>query len=119
MTCVPSSLTLYVKKKADLQRITLDNAIFKDCQKNLIKLTEIYEIDEDNPIGVRLLDEHQSKAFASVLGVIEVKKGDFMKGFAQASVQMESTLTRKRKADEIDNGQDVDRVVGIVTDASE
>ncbi|PKK69429.1 hypothetical protein RhiirC2_781024 [Rhizophagus irregularis] len=42
-----------------------------------------------------------------------------MKGFAQASVQMESILTRKRKADEIDNGQDVDRVVGIVTDASE
>ena len=42
-----------------------------------------------------------------------------MKGFAQASVQMESTLSRKRKADEIDNGQDVDRVFGIVTDASE
>ncbi|UZO27749.1 Coronin-like protein crn1 [Rhizophagus irregularis] len=42
-----------------------------------------------------------------------------MKGFAQASVQMESTLTRKRKADEINNGQDVDRVFGIVTDASE
>src|SRR3954447_23904932 len=32
---------------------------------------------------------------------------------------MESTLTRKRKADEIDNGQDVDRVFGIVTNASE
>ena len=42
-----------------------------------------------------------------------------MKGFAQASVQMESTLTRKRKVDEINNGQDVDRVFGIVTDASE
>ena len=42
-----------------------------------------------------------------------------MKGFAQASVQMESTLSRKRKADEIDNGQYVDRVFGIVTDASE
>ncbi|PKC74929.1 hypothetical protein RhiirA1_436583 [Rhizophagus irregularis] len=42
-----------------------------------------------------------------VLGVIEVKKEDFMKGFAQVSVQMESTLSRKRKADEIDNGQDV------------
>ncbi|GES86143.1 hypothetical protein GLOIN_2v1658885 [Rhizophagus clarus] len=49
----------------------------------------------------------------------QVKKEDFMKGFAQASVQMESTLSRKRKADEIDNGQDVDRVFGIVTDASE
>src|ERR1044072_9895708 len=54
-----------------------------------------------------------------VLGVIEVKKEDFMKEFAQASVQMESTLSRKRTADEIDNGQDVDRVFGIVTDASE
>src|SRR5688572_33342249 len=32
---------------------------------------------------------------------------------------MESTLSRKRKAEEIDNGQDVDRVFGIVTDASE
>jgi hypothetical protein len=42
-----------------------------------------------------------------------------MKGFAQATVQMESTLGRKRKADEIDNGQYVDRVFGIVTDASE
>ncbi|CAG8659539.1 6431_t:CDS:2 [Paraglomus brasilianum] len=51
--------------------------------------------------------------------LIEVKREDFMKGFAQASVQMESTLPRKRKAEEIDNGQDVDRVFGIVTDASE
>jgi hypothetical protein len=36
-----------------------------------------------------------------------------MKGFAQATVQMELTLSRKFKADEnheIDNGQDVDRV---------
>ena len=40
-----------------------------------------------------------------------------MKGFAQASVQMESTLTRKRKADEIE--QELDKVFGIVTDASE
>ena len=54
-----------------------------------------------------------------VLGVIEVKNEDFMKGFSQASVQMESTLSRKCKADEIDNEQDVDRVFGIVTDASE
>ncbi|PKC58518.1 hypothetical protein RhiirA1_470841 [Rhizophagus irregularis] len=54
-----------------------------------------------------------------VLGVIEVKKEDFMKGFAQASVQMESTLSRKRKADEIDDGRSIDRVFGIVTDASE
>lgn len=31
----------------------------------------------------------------------------FMKRFSQTSVQMESALTHKRKADEIDNGQDV------------
>ncbi|KAF8470096.1 hypothetical protein BDZ91DRAFT_719950 [Kalaharituber pfeilii] len=55
-----------------------------------------------------------------ILGVIEVKKEDFMKGFAQACVQLESSLTdRKRKAKEINGGQDVDKVFGIVTDASE
>src|SRR4051812_32510138 len=42
-----------------------------------------------------------------------------MKGFAQASVQMESTLSHKCKADEIDNEQDVDRVFGIVTNVFE
>jgi hypothetical protein len=61
----------------------------------------------------------ECRSTGRILGVIEVKKEDFMKGFAQASVQMESTLTRKCKAEEIDNGQDVDRVFGIVTDASE
>ncbi|KAF8470013.1 hypothetical protein BDZ91DRAFT_807099 [Kalaharituber pfeilii] len=53
-----------------------------------------------------------------ILGVVEVKKDDFMKGIAQASVQLESSLTdRKRKAKEINAGQDVDKVFGIVTDA--
>jgi hypothetical protein len=61
----------------------------------------------------------ECRSSGRVLGVIEVKKDDFMKGFAQASVQMESTLSRKRKADEIDNEQDIGRVFGIVTDASE
>jgi hypothetical protein len=32
---------------------------------------------------------------------------------------MESTLSRKRKADELDDGWSIDRVFGIVTDASE
>ena len=54
LNCSPSSLALYTKKKTDSQLITLDNTIFKDCQKNFTKLTEIYEIDEDNPIRVRL-----------------------------------------------------------------
>ncbi|PKY13276.1 hypothetical protein RhiirB3_490602 [Rhizophagus irregularis] len=59
----------------------------------------------------------ECRSTGRILGVIEVKKEDFMKEFAQASVQMESTLTRKRKADEINNEED--RVFGIVTDASE
>jgi hypothetical protein len=58
----------------------------------------------------------ECRSTGRILCVIEE---DFMKGFAQATVQMELTLSRKRKADEIDNGQDVDGVFGIVTDASE
>ncbi|CAG8554789.1 2801_t:CDS:2, partial [Funneliformis caledonium] len=68
--------------------------------------------------NVAILDV-ECRSTGRILGVIEVKKEDFMKEFTQASVQMESTLTRKRKAEEIDNGQDVDRVFGIITDASE
>ncbi|CAG8807688.1 24364_t:CDS:2, partial [Gigaspora rosea] len=53
------------------------------------------------------------------VGLVEVKKDDFLKGFAQASVQMESSLTgRKRKANEMDDDErGVDKVFGIVTDA--
>jgi hypothetical protein len=39
-----------------------------------------------------------------ILGIIEVKKEEFMKGFAQVSVQMESTSSRK----------DVDRVLELL-----
>lgn len=60
----------------------------------------------------------ECRSTGRILGLIEVKREDFMKGFAQAFVQMESSLTgRKRKADEIDDEQDVDKVFGIVTDA--
>ncbi|CAG8750699.1 9987_t:CDS:1, partial [Ambispora leptoticha] len=46
--------------------------------------------------------------------------GGFVKGFVQASVQMKSSLTgRKRKAEEIDNERVVDKVFVIVTDARE
>ncbi|GBB85883.1 hypothetical protein RclHR1_12330004 [Rhizophagus clarus] len=62
LSCSPSRLTLYTKKKADSQFITLNNEIFKDCQKNFNNLTGIYEIDEDNPIRVKLPDEHQCKS---------------------------------------------------------
>src|SRR5215469_6511323 len=51
------------------------------------------------------------------VGLVEIKKDDFKQGFAQATVQMESSLSRKRKADEIDNEYDLDKVWGIVTDA--
>jgi hypothetical protein len=61
----------------------------------------------------------ECRSTGKIIGIIEVKKDDLMKGFAQASVQLESTLTRKRKADEIDNEQGDDRVFGIVTDAFE
>jgi hypothetical protein len=53
-----------------------------------------------------------------ILDLIEVKREDFMKGFLQASVRMESSLTRrKRKANEMDDERDVDKVFGIVIDA--
>ena len=52
------------------------------------------------------------------MGLVEVKKDDFKQGFAQATVQMESSLMcRKRKADEIDDEYGLDKVWGIVTDA--
>ena len=51
------------------------------------------------------------------IGLIEVKKDDFKQGFAQATIQMESSLSCKRKAYEIDNEYDMDKVWGIVTDA--
>jgi len=45
------------------------------------------------------------------VGLVEVKRDDFKQGFAQATVQMESSLTcRKRKANEIDDEYDMDKV---------
>ena len=53
-----------------------------------------------------------------VIGLVEVKRDDFKQGFAQATVQMESSLTcRKRKVNEIDDSCGLDKVWGIVTDA--
>ncbi|RHZ75348.1 hypothetical protein Glove_216g149 [Diversispora epigaea] len=54
-----------------------------------------------------------------IVGVTEVKHEDFDKGVAQNAVQIESTLSnRKRKASEME-GENVfrDKVFGIVTDA--
>jgi hypothetical protein len=53
-----------------------------------------------------------------VVGLVEVKMDDFKQGFAHATVQMESSLTcRKRKVNEIDDSYGLDKVWGIVTDA--
>src|SRR5436305_2184336 len=59
----------------------------------------------------------ESRTTGRTIGLIEVKKDDFKQGFAQATVQMESSLGRKRKADEIDGEYGLDKVWGIVTDA--
>jgi hypothetical protein len=59
----------------------------------------------------------ECRSTGRIAGLVEVKKDDFRQGFAQATVQMESSLTcRKRKANEIDEC-DMDKVWGIVTDA--
>ncbi|EXX77781.1 uncharacterized protein OCT59_027104 [Rhizophagus irregularis] len=52
-----------------------------------------------------------------IIGLIEVKKDDFKQGFAEAIVQLDSSLGRKRKANEMDDGHGFDKVWGIVTDA--
>ncbi|RIA83419.1 hypothetical protein C1645_880515 [Glomus cerebriforme] len=55
---------------------------------------------------------------AKTVGVTEVKKDDFVKGVAQCAVQLESSLSnRKRKANEMEENQIVGKVFGIVTDA--
>jgi len=59
----------------------------------------------------------ESRTTGRIIGLIEVKKVDFKQGFAQATVQMESSLGRKRKANEIDNEYSLEKVWGIVTDA--
>ncbi|CAI2176684.1 8177_t:CDS:2 [Funneliformis geosporum] len=54
---------------------------------------------------------------AKTVWVAEVKKDDFVKGVAQCTVQLESSLTyHKRKADEMEE-RTFGRVFGIVTDA--
>src|SRR5262249_52427854 len=59
----------------------------------------------------------ESRTTGRTIGLIEVKKDDFKQSFAQVTVQMESSLSRKRKANEINDEYDMDKVWGIVTDA--
>src|SRR4051794_31933306 len=63
-------------------------------------------------------DAIECRSTNRIVGLVEVKKDDFKQGFAQATVQMESSLSRKLKADEIDDNEyGLDKVWGIVTDA--
>ncbi|PKC00698.1 hypothetical protein RhiirA5_505039 [Rhizophagus irregularis] len=59
----------------------------------------------------------ESRTTGRIVGLVEVKKDDFKQGFAQATVQLESSLGRKRKANEMDDEHGFDKVWGIVTDA--
>ncbi|PKK73656.1 hypothetical protein RhiirC2_775729 [Rhizophagus irregularis] len=59
----------------------------------------------------------ESRTTGRIMGLIEVKKDDFKQGFAQATVQLESSLGRKRKANEMDDEPGFNKVWGIVTDA--
>jgi hypothetical protein len=45
------------------------------------------------------------------------QKDNFKQGFARATVQIESSLGHKRKANEIDDEYDIDKVWGIVANA--
>ncbi|UZO17124.1 uncharacterized protein OCT59_008485 [Rhizophagus irregularis] len=53
----------------------------------------------------------------TTVGLVEVKKDDYKQGFAQATVQLVSSLGRKRKADKMDDEPRFNKVWGIVTDA--
>ncbi|KAF0383804.1 crinkler family protein [Gigaspora margarita] len=52
----------------------------------------------------------ESRTTGRAVGLIEVKKDDFKQGLAQATVQMESSLGHKRKANEIDDEYGLDKV---------
>ncbi|RIA96390.1 hypothetical protein C1645_815407 [Glomus cerebriforme] len=53
----------------------------------------------------------ERRSTGRIVGLVEVKRDDFKQGFAQTTVQMESSLTcRKRKANEIDDEYDMDKV---------
>ncbi|CAB4426181.1 unnamed protein product [Rhizophagus irregularis] len=53
----------------------------------------------------------ECRSTGRIVGLVEVKRDDFKQGFAQSTVQMESSLTcRKRKANEIDDEYDMDKV---------
>ncbi|GBB93359.1 hypothetical protein RclHR1_21560002 [Rhizophagus clarus] len=59
----------------------------------------------------------ESRTTGRIICLIKVKKNDFKQGFAQATVQLESSLGRKRKANKMDKDDGFNKVWGIVTDA--
>ncbi|RHZ44893.1 hypothetical protein Glove_707g47 [Diversispora epigaea] len=53
---------------------------------------------------------------SNIIGVTEVKREDFDKGVAQNAVQIETALSNKRKASEMEDSELKDKAIGIVTD---
>jgi hypothetical protein len=84
--------------------------------KDQIKIVPEKPIERKNGRG-NLNYGVESRTTGRTIGLIEVKKDDFKQGFTQVTVQMESSLSHKRKANEIDDEYDMDKVWGIVTDA--
>jgi hypothetical protein len=73
-------------------------------------------IEGKNGRGILTMALNRARPGESLV-LIEVKKDDFKRGFAQATVQMVSSLGRKRKANEMNGEYGLDKVWGIVTDA--
>ncbi|RGB23523.1 hypothetical protein C1646_774366 [Rhizophagus diaphanus] len=52
----------------------------------------------------------ESRMTGRIIGLVKVKKDDFKQGFVQATVQLESSLGCKCKANEMDDGHGFDKV---------
>ncbi|PKC61439.1 hypothetical protein RhiirA1_524458 [Rhizophagus irregularis] len=72
------------------------------------KVCELYGLS-DNPN--HSIDVYPIFRVGRTIGLIEVKKDDFKQGFAQVT-EMDSSLSRKRKANEIDDEYDMDKSMG-------
>ncbi|RGB35620.1 hypothetical protein C1646_759090 [Rhizophagus diaphanus] len=83
---------------------------------NQVKIIPEKLIEEKNGRG-NLDHGIESCTTGRIIGLIKIKKDDFKQGFAQATLQLESSLSRKLKANEMDDKYGLDKVWGIVTDA--
>ncbi|GBC54468.2 hypothetical protein GLOIN_2v1774909 [Rhizophagus irregularis DAOM 181602=DAOM 197198] len=78
--------------------------------KDQIKIVPEKPIERKNGRG-NLDYGIESRTTGRTIGLIEVKKDDFKQGFAQVT-EMDSSLSRKRKANEIDDEYDMDKSMG-------